>query len=123
MEASRGRGSRPVEARTSDEEIRVALRQIPLVIPPADVELVGVHAQVQAALHDVLQRMPRPSRHDVRGALPRAQPQAGAGGKRRLCFARFGHLRRRDETDAAFLGASRSGGDQVQRMLSYSPMR
>ena len=28
-----------------------------------------------------------------------------------------------DETEAAFLGALRSGGDQLRRTLSYSPMR
>ena len=80
VEASRGRGSRPVKACLPDEEVCLTLSRIPHVVPPPDVELPGVHAHVQAALHDVLQRTPRSSRHDVRGALPRAQPQAGAGG-------------------------------------------
>ena len=38
----------------ADREVRVALRGIPQVVSQADVELVGVHAHVQAAFHEVL---------------------------------------------------------------------
>ena len=54
MEQAQDRGAGAFQTRASDEEVCFAFRGVQGLVSPQDVELGGVHADVQAAFHDVL---------------------------------------------------------------------